>query len=53
MKKIQLQDVRNCLDTLEGEVKVEEQIRLAALKAVEKMISLNLRLNIDHYHSRS
>ena len=42
MKKISLEDVRHCLDSMEGEVKVPEGVRLQALRAVEKMISLNL-----------
>ncbi len=40
MKKIKLADVRHCLETMSGEVKVPEQIRVPALKAVEKMIAL-------------
>lgn len=42
MKKIQLADVLHCLQTMEGEVKVPEEIRIPALKAVEKMISLKI-----------
>ena len=42
MKKIQLKDVLRSLETLDGEVKVAEAIRVAALRAVEKMIALNL-----------
>lgn len=40
MKKIQLSDVMHCLETMSGEVKVPEEIRLPALRAVEKMIAL-------------
>jgi quinolinate synthase len=40
MKKIQLADVLRCLETMEGEVKVPEEIRIPALEAVEKMILL-------------
>lgn len=40
MKKIQLADVLRCLETMEGEVKVPEDIRIPAVEAVEKMISL-------------
>jgi len=42
MKKIQLSHVLHCLETMEGEVKVAEEIRIPALQAVEKMISLNI-----------
>jgi len=42
MKKIQLSDVLHCLKTTEGEVKVPEEIRIPALQAVEKMISLKI-----------
>ena len=41
MKKISLKDVCHCLDSMTGEVKVPEDIRLPALRTVEKMISLN------------
>lgn len=40
MKKIKLEDVYRSLSKMEGEVKVPEQIRLPALKAVEQMIAL-------------
>ena len=40
MKKISLADVLHCLETLSGEVKVPEEIRRPALKAVEQMIAL-------------
>jgi quinolinate synthase len=42
MKKIRLADVGSCLEAMEGEVKVPEEIRIPALAAVEKMISLNI-----------
>ncbi len=40
MKKISPDDVLNCLETLEGEVKVPEEIRRPALQAVERMIAM-------------
>ncbi len=40
MKKIKLADVLNCLENMTGEVKVPEEIRVPALKAVEGMIAL-------------
>jgi quinolinate synthase len=40
MKKITLEDVARCLETMEGEVKVPEDIRREAFKAVDRMISL-------------
>jgi quinolinate synthase len=40
MKKIGLQDVVDSLENMQGEVKVPEEIRLPALKAVERMIAL-------------
>jgi quinolinate synthase len=42
MKKIQPADVLHCLETMTGEVKVPEEIRKPAFKAVEKMIQLKL-----------
>jgi quinolinate synthase len=42
MKKIQASDVLRCLETMTGEVKVPEAIRVPALKAVELMISLKV-----------
>jgi quinolinate synthase len=42
MKKIQVSDVLRCLETMTGEVKVPEAIRVPALKAVELMISLKV-----------
>jgi len=42
MKKITLADIVNCLETLQGEVKVPEAVRQPALKAVERMIALAL-----------
>lgn len=40
MKKIELADVKNSLETLSGEVRVPEDIRKDALGAVQKMIDL-------------
>ncbi|MEN8244525.1 MAG: quinolinate synthase NadA [Thermodesulfobacteriota bacterium] len=40
MKKISLEDVELSLEKMEGEVKVPEEIRVPALKAVERMINL-------------
>jgi quinolinate synthase len=40
MKKISLQDVVACLETMQGQVKVPEEIRVPALKAVKRMIAL-------------
>ena len=40
MKKISLEDVERSLEKMEGEVKVPEEIRVPALKAVERMIDL-------------
>lgn len=40
MKKIQLKDVIRSLETLEGQVKVPESERLAALEAVRRMIAI-------------
>jgi len=42
MKKISLDDIVRSLETMEGEVKVPENIRLPALKAVQRMIDLSL-----------
>jgi quinolinate synthase len=41
MKKISLNDIVKSLETMEGEVKVPEDIRLSALKAVQRMIDLS------------
>ncbi|MGD9330061.1 MAG: quinolinate synthase NadA [Desulfobacterales bacterium] len=41
MKKIGLTDIVNCLETLQGEVKVPEDIRKPALQAVERMIAIS------------
>ena len=41
MKKIGLADIVLCLETMEGEVKVPEDIRRPALQAVERMIALS------------
>lgn len=40
MKKIRLTDILHCLETLDGEVKVPEAIRLPALKAVQRMVDI-------------
>ena len=40
MKKISLEDIRNSLETLSGEIRVPESIRKNALGAVQKMIDL-------------
>jgi len=42
MKKISLEDVFRSLETFDGEVKVPEDIRRPALKAVQRMIDLAL-----------
>lgn len=42
MKKIKLEDVLHCLQTMQGEVKVPEVIRVPALKAVQAMIAMNI-----------
>ena len=42
MKKISLQDVLTSLEELSGEVKVPEEIRVPALKAVQAMIDLKI-----------
>ncbi|MBW1607945.1 MAG: quinolinate synthase NadA [Deltaproteobacteria bacterium] len=42
MKKISLEDVARSLELMEGEVKVSENIRQPAFKAVQKMIDLSL-----------
>jgi len=41
MKKITLADIVGCLESMEGEVKVPEDIRKPALKAVERMIAVS------------
>jgi quinolinate synthase len=40
MKKIRLEDIKNSLETLSGEIRVPEHIRKNALGAVQKMIDL-------------
>jgi len=40
MKRIRLDDIVTCLDTLTGVVKVPEEIRVPALSAVEKMVAI-------------
>ncbi len=40
MKRISLEDVVDCLEKMQGEVKVPEEIRLPALAAVERMIRI-------------
>jgi len=42
MKKISLADIVRCLETMAGEVKVPEDIRLSALKAVQRMVDLSI-----------
>ncbi len=42
MKKITLEDIIKSLETMEGEIKVPEQIRLPALSAVQRMIDISL-----------
>ena len=42
MKRIGLQDVLDCLQTMQPQVKVPEEIRVPALKAVERMIALKV-----------
>ena len=41
MKKITLADILHCLETMAGEVKVPEDIRRPALRAVERMIAIS------------
>ena len=41
MKKITIEDVARSLEFMEGEVKVPENIRQPALKAVKRMIDLS------------
>jgi quinolinate synthase len=41
MKKITLDDVARSLEFMEGQVKVPENIRQPALKAVQRMIDLS------------
>ena len=41
MKKTRLEDVVKSLETMQGEVKVPEHIRIPALKAVQKMLDLS------------
>jgi quinolinate synthase len=41
MKKISLADIVHCLETMDGEIRVPEDIRRPALKAVERMIALS------------
>lgn len=38
MKKISIEDVASCIEFMKGEVKVPEDVRVPALKAVERMI---------------
>lgn len=40
MKKTRLADVLSCLETLSGEVRVPEDVRLKALSAVKRMVDL-------------
>ena len=41
MKKITPRDILHCLETMSGQVKVPEDIRVPALSAVERMIALS------------
>ena len=41
MKRISLADIVHCLETMQGEIKVPEDIRLPALQAVERMIAIS------------
>jgi quinolinate synthase len=41
MKKISLEDVAESLEKLSGEVRVPENIRVPALGAVKKMLSMS------------
>lgn len=41
MKRIAPEDILRCLETMEGEVKVPEEIRVPALRAVQRMIELS------------
>lgn len=41
MKKITLSDILECLQNLTGQVKVSEELRVPALKAVERMLALS------------
>jgi quinolinate synthase len=41
MKKISPKDVFNCLESMQGQVKVPEAIRLPALQAVQRMVDLS------------
>lgn len=42
MKKISLADIVQCLETMQGEIKVPENVRLPALKAVQRMVDLSI-----------
>ena len=42
MKKISLEDIVRSLESMEGEVKVPENIQRPAMKAVQRMIDLSL-----------
>jgi quinolinate synthase len=41
MKKITLEDVFNCLESMQGQVTVPEDIRQSALQAVQRMVDLS------------
>ena len=43
MKRITEKDLLNCLTTMEGEVKVPEEIRVPANEAVQRMIAISTR----------
>ena len=42
MKKISLDDIVRCLETMQNEVKVPEDIRLPALEAVQRMVEMSI-----------
>ena len=42
MKKITLADIVRCLENMDGQVKVPEDIREPALRAVQRMIDLSI-----------
>ena len=48
MKKITLDDIVRSLEFMEGQVKVPENIQRPALKAVQRMIDLSLKKQVNH-----
>lgn len=40
MKKVTLEKVKNCLEQMSGEVKLDEAVRLSSVKALDKMLEL-------------